>query len=62
MIKSSQQLKDLIRNMAKELNSQSHILMSNYMMERFLERLANSAYQDKFILGNYPGESAQPPS
>ena len=50
MIKSSQQLKDLIRNMAKELNSQSHILMRNYMMERFLERLANSEYKVKFIL------------
>ena len=50
MIKSSQQLKDLIRNMAKELNSQSHILMRNYMMERFLERLANSSYKDRFIL------------
>ena len=50
MIKSSQQLKDLIKNMAKDFNSQSHILMRNYMMERFLERLANSAYNDKFIL------------
>ena len=50
MIKSSQQLKDLIKNMAKDFNSQSHILMRNYMMERFLERLANSAYKEKFIL------------
>ena len=50
MINSPQRLKDLIRNMAKRINGQPHILMRNYMMERFLERLANSAYREKFIL------------
>ena len=50
MINSPQRLKDLIRNMAKRINGQPHILMRNYMMERFLERLARSTYSDKFIL------------
>ena len=50
MINSPQRLKDLIRNMAKRINGQPHILMRNYMMERFLERLAHSTYSDKFIL------------
>ncbi len=50
MIKSSQQLKDLIRNKARLLKTEPHILMRNFMMERFLERLALSRYQNKFIL------------
>ena len=50
MIKSSRQLKDLIRNLSKEKSADAQILMRNYMMERFLERISRSAYKDKFIL------------
>lgn len=50
MIKTSQQLKALIRNLAKEKSTDVQILMRNYMMERFLERISLSEYQDKFIL------------
>lgn len=50
MIKTSRQLKDLIRNLAKEKQADAQILLRNYMMERFLERVSLSAYQDKFIL------------
>lgn len=50
MISSSRQLKDLIRNMSKNKNTEAHILMCNYMMERFLERIALSKYKDNFIL------------
>ena len=50
MISSSRQLKDLIRNMSKNKNTEAHILMRNYMMERFLERIALSKYKDNFIL------------
>ncbi len=50
MIGSARQLKDLIRNLSKEKSADAQILMRNYMMERFLERISLSAYKDKFIL------------
>ena len=50
MIKTGKQLKDLIRNLSKKKSADAQILMRNYMMERFLERLSVSQYQDKFIL------------
>ena len=50
MIKSSRQLKDLIRNLSKEKSADAQILIRNYMMERFLERISLSEYRDKFIL------------
>lgn len=50
MIKTSRQLKDLIRNLSKEKSADAQILMRNYMMERFLERISLSEYRDKFIL------------
>lgn len=50
MTKTSRQLKDLIRNLSKEKSADAQILMRNYMMERFLERISLSEYRDKFIL------------
>ena len=50
MIKSATQLKDLIRNLSRKKSADAQILMRNYMMERFLERISISKYQDKFIL------------
>jgi len=50
MIKTSRQLKDLIRNLSKKKSADAQILMRNYMMERFLERISQSEYHDKFIL------------
>lgn len=50
MIKTSRQLKDLIRNLSKEKSADAQVLMRNYMMERFLERVSLSEYRDKFIL------------
>lgn len=50
MIKTARQLKDLIRNLARNKSADAQILMRNYMMERFLERISLSEYQDKFIL------------
>ena len=37
MIKTAWQLKDRIRNLAKNKSADAQILMRNYMMERFLE-------------------------
>lgn len=50
MIKTARQLKDLIRNLSKEKVADAQLLMRNYMMERFLERISLSEYRDKFIL------------
>ena len=50
MIKTSRQLKDLVRNMAKGDSGKSQLLSRNYAMERFLERVALSEYRDNFIL------------
>ena len=50
MIRTATQLKDLIRNLSKKNAADAQILMRNYMMERFLERISLSPYRDKFIL------------
>lgn len=50
MINTAKQLKDLIRNLSKKKSADAQILMRNYMMERFLERISVSQYKDKFIL------------
>ena len=50
MIRTATQLKDLIRNLSKKNSADAQILMRNYMMERFLERISLSKYRDKFIL------------
>ena len=49
-MKSARQLKDLIRNVAKQKDLDSQLLMRNYMLERLLERIAVSELKDKFIL------------
>ena len=50
MIKTARQLKDLIRNLSRKNSADAQLLMRNYMMERFLERISLSEYRDKFIL------------
>ena len=50
MIRSARQLKDKIRNLASDRSADAQLLLRNYMMERFLERVAGSAYRKKFIL------------
>ena len=46
MIKTARQLKDLIRNLSKDKSADAQILMRNYMMERFLERISLSEYRE----------------
>lgn len=50
MITTARQLKDLIRNLSKKKSADAQILMRNYMMERFLERISLSEYKNQFIL------------
>ena len=47
MITTARQLKDLIRNLSKKKSADAQILMRNYMMERFGERISLSEYKDK---------------
>nr|WP_240373955.1 nucleotidyl transferase AbiEii/AbiGii toxin family protein [Bacillus piscicola] len=49
-MKSSTQIKALIRNLAKEKEINAQILLRNYMLERLLERISISEYKDNFIL------------
>ncbi len=50
MFKTSRQLKDKIRNLAKEKSADAQALIRSYMMERFLERISLSEYKKNFIL------------
>lgn len=50
MIHSSRQLKALVRNMSKGDSTKAQIIIRNYVMERFLERLSLSLYRDNLIL------------
>ena len=49
-MKTATQIKDKIKNLAKEKQLDPLILSKNYMMERFLERIALSRFRDHFIL------------
>lgn len=50
MIRTSRQLKDKVRNMSKSDSNRAALLIRNYGMERFLERVSLSSYKDNFIL------------
>lgn len=49
-LNNPRQLKDWIKNFAKKSNLAANTVLQNYMMERFLERVAASGYRDNFIL------------
>lgn len=45
-----EQIKGRIKSVAKQNNADARTLMRIYMMERFLERVAQSEYRDNFII------------
>ena len=49
-MKTSEQLKGSIRSMAAKKNLRAQEVLQMFLFERILERLANSAYKDNFIL------------
>ena len=49
-MKTSNQLKALVRNLSKAKNVEAEIIMRNFMLERFLERVAISKHRENFIL------------
>jgi len=50
MIHTSRQLKALVRNRSNSDSTKAIIIIRNYMMERFLERLSISPYRNNLIL------------
>lgn len=50
MIKSTRQLKDKMNNITNGNSKMSQTLFRNYFMERFLERISLSKYNDNFVL------------
>lgn len=50
MIKNPESLKGLIKNKSQELRSSANVILHNYMLERFLERISVSKYKYQFIL------------
>ena len=49
-MKTSTQLKALVRNLSKAKNVEAEIILRNFMLERVLERVSLSEYKDSFIL------------
>lgn len=56
-MKNAMQLKAIIKNLAKEKQISAQLVMQNFMLERLLERISISKYQQNFILkgGSYCG-------
>ena len=49
-MKTSTQLKALIRNLSRDKGINAEIILRNFMLERLLERISLSEYRDQFIL------------
>ena len=49
-MKNAMQLKAIIKNLAKEKHLSAQLVMQNFMLERLLERISVSKYQQNFIL------------
>jgi len=49
-MKNAMQLKATIKNIAKEKSISAQLVMQNFMLERLLERISISKYQQHFIL------------
>ena len=49
-MKNAMQLKAIIKNIAKDKNISAALVLQNYMLERFLERVSLSRYHDNYII------------
>ena len=49
-MKTSTQLKALIRNLSRDKGINAEIILRNFMLERLLERISLSEFRDQFIL------------
>ncbi len=49
-MKNAMQLKAIVKNIAKEKKISAQLVLQNYMLERFLERVSLSQYRDNYII------------
>ena len=49
-MKNAMQLKAIVKNIAKEKGISAQLVLQDFMLERFLERVSQSAYYDNFII------------
>ena len=49
-MKNAMQLKAIIKNVAKEKKLSAQLVLQNYMLERFLERVSLSRYRNNYII------------
>lgn len=49
-MKNAMQLKAVVKNIAKEKKISAQLVLQNYMLERFLERVSVSRYKENFII------------
>lgn len=49
-MKNAMQLKAIVKNIAKEKHISAQLVMQNFMLERLLERISVSKYQQNYIL------------
>ena len=49
-MKNAMQLKAIVKNMAKEKKISAQLVLQNYMLERFLERISLSPYRENCII------------
>ena len=47
---NAMQLKAIIKNIAKKKNISASLVLQNYMLERFLERVSLSQYRDNYVV------------
>ena len=60
-MKNAMQLKSIVKNIAKEKKISAQLVLQNYMLERFLERVSLSPYRENFIIkGTSFGASCAP--
>lgn len=50
MTLTTEQIKGRLKNLANKNNADARILIRIFMMERFLERIANSKYSENFVI------------
>ncbi len=49
-MKNAMQLKAIVKNVAKEKKISAQLVLQNFMLERFLERVSLSSYRENFII------------
>ena len=50
-MKNAMQLKAIMKKLAKENQISAQLVLQNYMLERFLERVSLSPYRDNYLYG-----------